>query len=377
MKKDISLIAAVLMCCFIFVGCTGDTSTQTSESKTISDFDATSFVNNEYMGMTIQELEEMEFLQSEDIYVKVVDTPFSKETYLVCQLSTFEVVDSVGYVWYNNSIDKAVDQSLEIKKTIDAQADEIVSTSQENRETTFEKNDLLHSLQDSSSSIICLWSIENEADLGYSIHKEEDGQIQCILLTDRSVNTDTEDSYSTIIYDTQLGSGHYISGIDFPAGTYSLTAVKGGGNVSSDNMYNGGINAIMGVKDDDFYQKEYSNISLPYGTRLSIDGVTLNIHSDNASGAPLSKREQHNTEEVTLGNGNFIAGVNFPAGIYDIVAISGSGNVYTNNMYDGGLNAVMGVKNSDFYINEYKNVSLASGVTLTVDGVKIKLIPSN
>ena len=59
----------------------------------------------------------------------------------------------------------------------------------------------------------------------------------------------------TIVYDRELGSGYYTAGIDFPAGTYDIEAISGNGNVSSDNMYDGGLNAIMGVKEDEMYQK--------------------------------------------------------------------------------------------------------------------------
>ena len=181
----------------------------------------------------------------------------------------------------------------------------------------------------------------------------------------------------TIVYDRELGSGYYTAGIDFPAGTYDIEAISGNGNVSSDNMYDGGLNAIMGVKEDEMYQKSYSNISLPKDTVLSVyGGVTIKIHSDSASGEALTPREQPNTEEVELGNGNFVAGTDFPAGVYDIVAVSGSGNVSSDNMFEGGLNAIMGTKKSDLYEKEYKNIDLAEGVTLKVDGVKIKLVPS-
>ena len=36
-------------------------------------------------------------------------------------------------------------------------------------------------------------------------------------------------------------------GIDFPAGKYDIVAVSGGGNVSSSNAFDGGINAVMGT----------------------------------------------------------------------------------------------------------------------------------
>ncbi len=75
----------------------------------------------------------------------------------------------------------------------------------------------------------------------------------------------------------ELSNGNYIAGTDFPAGTYTITAIEGHGNVSSDNMFSGGLNAVMGVEEDDFYSKEYKNIELPEGVTLTINGPTVQL----------------------------------------------------------------------------------------------------
>lgn len=202
-------------------------------------------------------------------------------------------------------------------------------------------------------------------------------------------STSSSSVASTAPFETQLGSGHYTAGVDFPEGTYDITVVSGGGNVSSSNMYSGGINAIMGTEaldqqmGGDFYEQEYQNISLPDGTVLSVSGgVTIQISSDAASTASLDSRNQSITETVTLGNGNFVAGEDFPAGVYDITAVSGSGNVSSSNIYDGGINAVMGTAaannalGTNFYEQVYRNISLPEGTTLSISGVQIELTPS-
>lgn len=182
-----------------------------------------------------------------------------------------------------------------------------------------------------------------------------------------------------------LGSGHYTAGMDIPAGVYDITAVRGTGNVSSDNAYSGGINAIMGAPGEndqlDIYEEYYQNIDLSEGVTLSISGgVLVSLKSDQASGAPLQLRNQSITEVVRLGNGHFVAGEDFPAGVYDIQAISGGGNVSSDNAYSGGINAILGTadKNSSIKIYElaYQNISLPEGVTLSIDGVQIELTPS-
>lgn len=93
-------------------------------------------------------------------------------------------------------------------------------------------------------------------------------------------NTDTEteevDEPTEVVYGEEiiLDNGHYIAGEDFVPGIYTITAIEGHGNVYSDNF---SINAIMGVSDDGFYEKEYKNIELPEGTKLTVDGVTIKL----------------------------------------------------------------------------------------------------
>lgn len=75
-----------------------------------------------------------------------------------------------------------------------------------------------------------------------------------------------------------LSNGNYVSGRDFTPGTYDIKAISGGGNVYSDNAFDGGINAIMGAEGDaSFYQREYKNIYLPEGTTLTISDVKVKL----------------------------------------------------------------------------------------------------
>lgn len=200
--------------------------------------------------------------------------------------------------------------------------------------------------------------------------------------TSSSSPTETSDpTPSTISFEQEFSSGNYTAGIDFPAGKYDIVAVIGGGNVSSSD---GGINAVMGTEDKnelmDMYEQEYKNIDLPDGTTLTISGVTVRLTSDAASGDPLTPRNQEITETVDLGNGNFVAGEDFPAGVYNIVAVSGGGNVSSSNLYEGGINAILGTEDQneimDMYEQEYKNIDLPEGTTLTISGVQIQLVPS-
>ncbi len=175
----------------------------------------------------------------------------------------------------------------------------------------------------------------------------------------------------------ELTSGNYTAGIDIPAGKYDIEALKGNGNVMSTNMYNGGINAILGYPSNGLNEQLYENVKLPKDTVLTIaGGVVVKITSESVDKNSLAARNQSIKDSVDLGNGHFIAGEDFTEGVYNIVAVSGGGNVSSSNMYSGGINAIMGKPAGDFYEVEYKNIDLPKGTELSIDGVKIKLVPS-
>lgn len=173
----------------------------------------------------------------------------------------------------------------------------------------------------------------------------------------------------TISVNQTLTDGYYTIGTDIPAGTYNFTATGNSGNVIASN---GSINEIMGDSGD----KTYSNAKLTNGQVLSISGVTLQITSNNASGNTLKPRNQSGLSEKQLAAGNYTAGTDFPAGVYDLKAVSGQGNVICEN---GSLplNTIMGTDNSDGMATKtYKNVSFKSGNVLKITGVTISITPS-
>lgn len=159
----------------------------------------------------------------------------------------------------------------------------------------------------------------------------------------------------------RLSSGNYTAGVHFPAGKYNIVAVEGGGNVISSMI----INAIMGVEDNDFYHLEYKNITFPSGAELRLNGVTVDL-------IPVTSTPTATTPvQMDLISGYYVAGEDFAAGTYDIVAIRGGGNVISMFI----INAIMGVADDGFYTREYKNVTFPKGAQLEVSGLTIRLIP--
>ena len=368
MKKKLALVLCALLCCFAFAGC-GE------ESKYA--FDPEGLLTKGYAGMSSDKVQE-----TDKGFTSFGDYGYQKETSLIVgQAHVYLKVENGVVTTASYTIDSGIkkDKTFDYYQSMVKSLGEPDNTLLGSVNISASNEQIEKALEKDGSSFFANWENKNGSDVGLLMNTA-DNDMFYLSVTKAGAATSTaspQSDPSSVVYETELGSGNYTAGIDFPAGKYDITAISGNGNVSSDNMMNGGINAIMGVKEDDLHEKSYSNISLPDGVVLQISGgVTVKIHSDAASGAELKTRTQPNTEEISLGSGNHVAGTDFPAGTYDIVAQSGRGNVSSDNLLYGGINAIMGAKKSDFYEKEYKNIVLPAGTTLKVDGVKIKLVPS-
>ena len=76
-----------------------------------------------------------------------------------------------------------------------------------------------------------------------------------------------------------LSDGNYKAGKDFPAGKYNIVCIEGSGNVSSSNIFSGGIIESMASKEEiansswcSMYISEFKNCNLPQETTLSVSG---------------------------------------------------------------------------------------------------------
>jgi hypothetical protein len=85
-----------------------------------------------------------------------------------------------------------------------------------------------------------------------------------------------KDDLSNVAKEYTLTAGYYTAGIDFPAGKCNVTAISGTGNLTSSNMYNGGINAMFGIDDGTgLYTESFNGLRLPSETTLSLSGVLI------------------------------------------------------------------------------------------------------
>ncbi len=193
-------------------------------------------------------------------------------------------------------------------------------------------------------------------------------------------NQEAENELSNIEKEYTLTAGYYTAGVDIPSGKCDVEAVSGTGNLSSSNLYRGGVNEMFGIDDGNgFYTSSFSGLKLPEGTVLSTNGklVIKLIYTNIESG--FAGRTYDEGKAVTLTSGNFTSGEDFDPGIYKIVAVSGRGNLSSSNLYDGGVNEMFGIDDgTGFYNNQFLNAVLSDGVELTVSGgLTITLIPAN
>lgn len=175
-----------------------------------------------------------------------------------------------------------------------------------------------------------------------------------------------------------LAAGHYTAGIDLPSGRCDVCALSGEGNLSSTNMFSGGINEMFGIDDGSgFYVETFSGLTLPEGTVLSVGGTLMVEMTYSQIDTGYSGRLYDEQSTIELTSGNFIAGEDFPAGIYSIEAVSGQGNLSSSNMFSEGVNEMFGVDDgSGFYLPRIEHVRLSDGTELSASsGVVIRLIP--
>lgn len=187
-----------------------------------------------------------------------------------------------------------------------------------------------------------------------------------------------KENVQTEAYEVELSAGHYVVGTDIPAGVYDVTAIKGTGNVSSSNMFDGGINQVMGTQNDNVSVKEFKNLKLDKkDTSITVNGTAvIKLSSKAAQTKNLKPKENPAKKEYTFSSGNYVVGKDIERGIYDIIAVKGNGNISSDNMFDGGINEVFGTSGDELYVKEFKNAYFNDNVQLTVSGVTIKLVPS-
>ena len=233
-------------------------------------------------------------------------------------------------------------------------------------------------------------------------------------------------------YDEFLPSGHYVVGVDIPAGLYTITAEKGEGRlftalgvVDENLVAQGGPDTICGFED----------VSLAVGDTLTATGMTIRVRGTAAG--TTSARSNTAVEPVTLAvlsgtlgsspetndpsgsqgaattsssggptgsatdstgtaanstgtsvpstgttapvpppSATFRAGEDFPAGVYTVLVLRGDGLVVSGAETAGGIYAHMAEVEENGAVREFRNVNLSDGAELVITGLDVRLVPS-
>lgn len=264
--------------------------------------------------------------------------------------------------------------SLAILSTIIAAFQSIVPSSPKASTETYSSNTTTNdSLLDDSYTDTTSNSVSNSTPAS-DVVKETDktSGIEPVTIQESGVVATSSETY-----ETDLTAGNYTVGIDIPAGTYTLTAKNGLGTVYNSNAYGDGINEVMGTTEGGSSIKELNNVNFESGDVLTLSStLVLHITSSSADITSIKARENTLTQSFNVQAGNYVAGTDFPAGVYDVIATGAAGNVSSSNMFDGGLNETMSSSNDGYSIQEFKHANLTEGSTLTISSTSVQLIPS-
>lgn len=190
-------------------------------------------------------------------------------------------------------------------------------------------------------------------------------------------------------WNSELSAGMYMVGIDIPEGEYTLTGSEGSSFEVHDNVHSIYRQESFGTEEYEIEKAE--GIPLFTGALVCVDGMSpVSFASENAQIRDLKERIANPVGETVEVSSTMTAGIDFPAGTYDIQAVGEDfgyvtyeicyKNPYSNeeqNYYSFG---VMLEKNptSEYpaYCSLYRNVVLPEGAVVDSEGYLCRLVPS-
>ena len=181
---------------------------------------------------------------------------------------------------------------------------------------------------------------------------------------DKSTTAHTTNSNSSYNeFASGFSAGRYYVGIDIPAGTYTVTALKGNGNVYVYNKLNADLSEDDVCDDLELTDGEFVEIS---------DNLVVQLKTLNASEKPLLPRLQSHLSEHTFSSGIYECGKDFESGFYNIVAIKGDGAIFVGDHFYEYL-----ASSGEIFAQSFRNLPITDGNSLFVgSNLTIKLVPS-
>lgn len=184
-------------------------------------------------------------------------------------------------------------------------------------------------------------------------------------------------------YEIDLGAGMYKGGIHIPEGSYEVSFLPEEGmdnsyaELSMNDAYNGIYQSFYFGDAEQLY--DISDFRVYTGGCLEIEGRgTLRFSSTNAQPQAIHYQSNPNTQIYYLSD-DVEVGKDILSGVYDVYCESGVGVFdYEVEHVDGYMiycGKLMGDQNSGF-AGVIRNVVLPDGTTVYLDGLEVKLVPS-
>lgn len=141
-------------------------------------------------------------------------------------------------------------------------------------------------------------------------------------------------------FETSLTAGEYIVGLDLPEGIYQVSIAKGKNSLDIKNRK-------QSISQYDFYKKDADKddtlyhtketVHLYQGSYVKVDqGGTMKFVTDSGQTGRMKTRKKNSLKKkITLTEGTKTAGVDFPAGSYDMICQDGRGRVETKYRPEG------------------------------------------
>lgn len=226
-----------------------------------------------------------------------------------------------------------------------------------------------------------LFQIDTDEFPGESFSLDLDGDYEVDTEYDPYQNVTRALPDSGEVYESRLGQGEYVGGVHIPEGTYTVTSEEEG----FVSVYvEDAENEIWLYESLDSETPVLEEVCVYQGAVVTVSGDTFAVFStENAQTDTMVGEANPLTEEIRLDGGKaYTAGKDFPAGVYDVSAVSGYGGPALT-VYDsqGGELDFRGIwlSDSEDAEKEYRNLVIPEGALLTAkdyETLEILLKPS-
>lgn len=191
-------------------------------------------------------------------------------------------------------------------------------------------------------------------------------------------------------WEQALEPGTYVAGVDLPEGKYEVTG-KGGSSFQVTDARNAAyMTESFTMNDDDIaeiYEVSVYDVVIYEGALIYVDGMRPVIFkTENGQVQDMKAKLENPLKETFEITGQAVAGVDFPAGTYDITAVGEEYGVLkyeipqqSESAYPLSFSVLMdGAPSAEYpeYCKVYKNVVLPDGAIIDTDEFTVNLVPS-